>query len=92
MEILTNDMFWELIIAVLILLFGASGAIAGKKMRDLYKIVKSLTGSIQQVQTEVKAGTANGMDVKSIIRNNIDKNLEPTLKKLVQRFNVEAFK
>tara|TARA_A100001011_G_scaffold315784_2_gene334556 strand:+ start:510 stop:788 length:279 start_codon:yes stop_codon:yes gene_type:complete len=92
MEILANDMFWELIIAVLILLFGASGAIAGKKMRDLYKIVKSLTGSIQQVQTEVKAGTANGMDVKSIIRNNIDKNLEPTLKKLVQRFNVEAFK
>ena len=69
MEILANDMFWELIIAVLILLFGASGAIAGKKMRDLYKIVKSLTGSIQQVQTEVKAGTANGMNVKSIIRN-----------------------
>ena len=92
MEILASDTFWEFAIAVLVLLFGASGAIAGKKMRDLYKIVKSLTGSIQQVQTEVKAGTANGMDVKSIIRNNIDKNLEPTLKKLVQKFNVEAFK
>ena len=92
MEILANDIFWEFTIAVLVLLFGASGAIAGKKMRDLYKIIKSLTGSIQQVQTEVKAGTANGMDVKSIIRNNIDKNLEPTLKKLVQKFNVEAFK
>ena len=92
MEILANDIFWEFAIAVLVLLFGASGAIAGKKMRDLYKIIKSLTGSIQQVQTEVKSGTANGMDVKSIIRNNIDKNLEPTLKKLVQKFNVEAFK
>tara|TARA_Y100000034_G_C6570322_1_gene247149 strand:- start:117 stop:425 length:309 start_codon:yes stop_codon:yes gene_type:complete len=91
-NVLANDLFWEAIIAVLVLLFGASGALAGKKMRDLYKIIKSLTTSIQQVQTEVNAGTSNGMDLKSIVKNNIDDNLEPTLKKLVKKFNAHAFK